>query len=101
MFKNLFDNLKPAIFKYNDKLDITKDNKYQIGVMAQDIREGLEKSGKNPDDFSIVKKEDNGYYSVDYIQLIPILISEIQKLEKRVKELENMEYNKAMEALYS
>ena len=93
-FKELFKNLKPAIFKYNPKFDITKDNKYQIGLMAQDIREGLEKSGKNPDDFSIVKKENNGYYSVDYIQLIPILVSEIKELEKRLSILEDVEISK-------
>lgn len=55
--------------------------------MAQDIRKGLEESGYEPDDYSIVKMNNTGYYSVDYIQLIPILISEINYLKKEIKAL--------------
>lgn len=84
----IFDELKPAIYKYNDKLDGLESKKFTFGVMAQDIIKGIKKSGKNPDNYSIVKMNENGYYSVDYIQLIPILIKEIQELKEKIIILE-------------
>jgi hypothetical protein len=86
----LFDALRPAMYKYNDKISSLETEKITFGVMAQDIRRGIENSGYDPDNYSIVKMNDTGYYSVDYVQLIPILIKEIQILDKKVQELEKL-----------
>lgn len=88
MFEKMFSRLKPAVFNYKkDKIDTLDTDRKFIGVMAQDIRDGLRDEGFNPDEFSIVNMDETGYYSVDYVQLIPILISRIKKLEKDVQSL--------------
>ena len=92
MFDKLWKEIKPSIFRYKkiDELGLS-DEKIVIGVMAQDIREGLSKGGYNPNDFSVVQMEDTGYYSVDYIQLIPILINRVKKLESEIEKMKNGE----------
>ena len=88
MFNKLWGKIKPSLFRYknNDELGLS-DEKICIGVMAQDIIEGLEEEGFDPNNFSIIKKELTGYYSVDYIQLIPIMINRIKKLEKDIESI--------------
>lgn len=88
MFRKLFNNLRPAVFNYkeNPQLGLSSE-KTVIGVMAQDIVEGLRLSGVNPDDFSIVTRDEYGFYKVDYSQLIPILISEIRELKNEIQNL--------------
>ena len=88
--KKLFENLKPCMYKYNNKIAGLETEKFTMGVMAQDIRKGIDESGYDPDEFSIIKMNDNGYYSVDYIQLIPILISKIRELEKDINKLKEI-----------
>jgi len=83
----LFDALKPYRYKYNNKVKGLDTVKYSMGIMAQDIRQGIIDSGEDPDDFNIVQMNNTGFYSVDYIQLIPILVKEIQDLKQEIKEL--------------
>lgn len=80
----LFNNLKSAEYTYIDN-ELNLPSGIQFGVMAQDIKEGLELQGKIPEDYSIIKMNDNGFYSVDYLQLIPLLITKVQELEKEIK----------------
>ncbi|MCK5767292.1 MAG: hypothetical protein KAH35_02815 [Candidatus Atribacteria bacterium] len=88
MFDKLFKVLKPVVFNYKkDKIEGLDTDKKFIGVMAQDIRKGLVVEGFDPDEFSIVQTDENGYYTVDYVQLIPILIDRIKKLEDEVKNI--------------
>jgi hypothetical protein len=47
--------------------------------------------GLNYEDFSIVKLENSGFYSVDYIQLIPLLISKINHLEEKINNIKQVE----------
>jgi len=61
--------------------------------MAQDIRQGIKDSGENPDNYTIVKMNETGYYSVDYVQLIPILIKEIQMLKEKIENIQKKEIN--------
>ena len=88
MFENFLKRLKPAIFNYKDAGINLDTEKTYIGVMAQDIIKAIELEGLNYEDFSIVKLENSGFYSVDYIQLIPILISKINSLEEKINKLE-------------
>jgi hypothetical protein len=87
MLSNLFSSLKPAIYNYIDdpSRNISSDKK-QIGVMAQDIISGLEKSGFDYKDFSIIHN-DGERFAVDYVQLIPVLISEINKNKSEIDSL--------------
>ena len=94
MFDKLFKNLKPAIYNYKkNTLKSLDTEKRFFGVMAQDIRAGLEKEGFNPDDFSIVQTHeansefDKQHYSVDYVQLIPILIHKIKEMQEEIENL--------------
>jgi len=79
----LFKSLRPASFRY--KFD---DTKIYFGVMAQDIEEGLINEGWDPESFSILQKDENGFFKVDYIQLIPVLIAKIKELENRLEMIE-------------
>jgi len=92
--KKLFENLKPCMYKYNDKLPGLEQEKFTMGVMAQDIRKGIEESGHNPDNFTVVQKQESGYYAVDYVQLIPILISKIKELENIINTIKDNGENK-------
>lgn len=85
--KELFKHLKPCMYKYNDKISGLETNKFTMGIMAQDIRMGIEASGYNPDNFTVVNMGREGYYQVDYVQLIPVLISKINELEEQVNQL--------------
>lgn len=85
----LFDCLNPACYTYKDSLKIGMQEKKYFGVMAQDILLGLEKEGLDVKEYSIIT-EKNGYLAVDYIQLIPILISKIKELEIELKKLKGI-----------
>jgi len=85
--KKLFEYLKPCMYKYNKKKPGLDTDNFTMGIMAQDIRMGIEASGYNPDNFTIVRKDNDGYYSVDYVQLIPVLISKIKELEEEINQI--------------
>ena len=73
----VIDNFKPVEFKYITSQ--SNSDKTHYGLIAQDIQPYL------PD----LVDSNGSYLSVNYIELIPILLSKIQQLEKRVSELEN------------
>ena len=76
------NKLKPSEYSYNDP---SKGNteKLSMGVMAQDINEiwPFEK-------YSILNKDFQGIYSVDYYQLIAPMIKSIQELSKKIEEID-------------
>lgn len=71
-------------FRYNNK--VTTDKRKRFGCIAQELAEIFD-----PEIYSIVTMEDDGYYCVDYVQLVPLLIKHIQTLETRIEKLENKE----------
>lgn len=87
MLDELFKELKPAMFNYSGENGLDSE-KINFGVMAQDIERGIINSGYSPEHFSILNKDEAGYFMVDYIQLIPLLISKIKQLEQRLEEIE-------------
>lgn len=90
MFRNIFMYLKPAVFTYKQDVEGLALPKGQtFGIMAQDLEAGLMACGVNPDEYSILGKDQRGNLMVDYMQLIPLLITEIKDLQERVQELEN------------
>jgi Chaperone of endosialidase/Head domain of trimeric autotransporter adhesin len=76
--------------EYNWRVDEFKDknfdNKHQYGVIAQDIEKILPE---------LVKQDDKGYYSVNYIELVPILIEAVKEqeaiMEKQDKKIADLE----------
>ena len=74
--------LRPAEYVYNDPSKGDTE-KLSMGIMAQDINEiwPFEK-------YSILNKDFQGMYSVEYHQLIAPMVKAIQELSTKVKELE-------------
>jgi len=66
--------LNPVSFKFKDDVNA----KEHYGFIAQEI-ESL-----YPE---LVKNSEMGYKTVNYIELIPILVSKIQEMDKEIKEL--------------
>jgi hypothetical protein len=74
--------LRPAEYSYNDPSKGDTE-KLSMGIMAQDINEvwPFEK-------YSILHKDFQGMYSVEYYQLIAPMVKAIQELSAKVEELE-------------
>ena len=74
---DIIDKLRPVSFKWNDKakeLNPNKNNKLNYGLIAQEVEEVMP---------SIVHPIYNGEYkSIDYIQLIAILIQSNKEMRK-------------------
>ena len=70
---DFINGLKPAHY--------TKDGKSHVGFYAQDVAE-VDKWD------CMIGKEMNGYMTLGYMELIAPLVAYVQKLEKRIEELE-------------
>jgi hypothetical protein len=79
----VINKLKPAEYKYNDKSKGAVD-RFTLGVMAQDINKlyPIEK-------YTVLNKDKDGYFMVDYVQLIAPMIKAIQELTDEVERLKN------------
>ena len=84
----IFDNLKPVSYKFN----VSNNNRTHIGLIAQDVKEAVENAGITTQDFAgyCEWKEDDGSIGcgLRYGEFISLCIDQIQKLKKRVEELE-------------
>ena len=67
-------NLNPVSFKFKEDIK----SKEHFGFIAQDIEKIYPE---------LVKDSEMGYKTVNYIELIPILVSKIQEMDKEIKEL--------------
>lgn len=74
--------LKPAEYSYNDPSK-GETERLSMGVMAQDVNEiwPYEK-------YSILQKDIQGNYGVEYYQLIAPMIKAIQELSDKVDKLQ-------------
>ena len=105
-----FDSLRPASFKFND----SSSGRTHLGFIAQDIQDSLFINNLTRKDFGGIVLFGNGYdkktdsiiseiqttYGLRYEELHAIEVYEIQKLKKRVHELESiilqMQINKSL-----
>lgn len=78
---SLFDKLKPVTYKWKDGVGDT-----HIGFIAQEVKDSLDELGIN--NYGIYQEFDNGC-GLSYNEFIAMCVYEIQKLKKRVAELEN------------
>lgn len=94
-YDKVFDGLMPASYKLNSGTS----GRRHIGLVAQDVEIGLEKSGLTGLDFAGLikspKKDKDGnvieseyVYGLRYGEFIGLLIDQVQKLKSRVAELE-------------
>jgi hypothetical protein len=78
------ESLRVVDFTWKEDVDV-KSGKRETGLIAQEVKEALDASNYNSWRLHI----DGDTQGVDKKQLIPALISAIQELSARVKELEN------------
>lgn len=79
---DIIHQLQPKTFKWNDKakeLNDKKDDRNNFGLIAQEVEKVL------PELIHTIYDE---YKSVDYVQLIPILIQAIKEQQKQINRLE-------------
>lgn len=76
--ENFVSNLTGYEFDWNDR---SKKSGKGKGIIAQDLYKL---------DDSLVRENNDGYLSVDYISLIPILIEEVKRLGKEIEELKKL-----------
>lgn len=88
-YGEIFDQLIPVSYKR-----LNEENRISYGLIAQQVLEVLEQHGFSEENTDLVHKfsENNEeYYGVTYKNFIALLIHEVQKLKKRVTELENLQ----------
>jgi hypothetical protein len=73
---NIINSLNGYCFDWNDKSEREGSS---TGLMAQEVQKVLPNA---------VCERDNGYLAVDYIQLIPVMVEELKRLNKIVSKLE-------------
>lgn len=87
-FGELFDRLKPVTYKFKNNTS----NRTHIGFIAQDIKESLDEIDLSSRDFAAYceyeKLDGTKGYGVRYGEFVALNTYEIQKLKKRVAELE-------------
>lgn len=86
--QTIFKYLRPAVFNYKQGTGKALPTGKTFGIMAQDLEMGFKAAGLDWQDYTILQKDSEGYFQVDYGQLIPLLIVEIKELKERVQELE-------------
>lgn len=73
--------IKPYTYQFKKESTAigNPDNKLHYGFIAQEIE---------PYFPELVSKDDNGYYAVNYVEFIPILLKELQDQNKKINTLE-------------
>ena len=86
-YNAFFDLLKPAIYKYNHG----ESGRYHLGFIAQDVEAAVAGAGLESTDFAgYMKDKATGEYSLRYEEFISLCVDQIQRLKRRVNELEGM-----------
>lgn len=83
----LFDKLRPVRFKYNDG----QSDRYHTGLILDELKTAMDASNVDTSELAAycVLNETTGEGGIRYGELISLCIGEIQKLKKRVTELED------------
>lgn len=90
-YENLFFKLKPTQFKFNKE----NEDVYHTGFISQDVEDAIVESGLSTQDFAAfvkeAKEDNNGQYDyyLRYNEFISLNTYMIQKLYKRIEELES------------
>ena len=87
-YSDLFDNLQPVTYMYNHGTS----NRIHTGFIAQDVLMAIQKAGLTTQDFAGYVEKSNEFNEIErylrYGEFIALCVDQIQKLKKRVGELE-------------
>ncbi len=91
-YSTFFDKLKPIKYKYNNGTS----NRFHTGFIAQDVEVAIKEAGLSTDDFAGYllihdlddKKNEITYLALRYSEFVALCVNEIQKLKKRISNLE-------------
>jgi hypothetical protein len=65
-----------TFYKWNDTMEnLTGKTGYEYGLIAQEVQKEFPE---------MVIREDDGYLSIDYIQMIPVLVECIKELKSEI-----------------
>ena len=85
----IIKKLQPVTYTWNDlakELYPTKDDNLHFGLVAQEVEKVAPE---------IVHQNNNEFKTIDYVELIPILIQAVKEQQKQIKDLtEDLEYYK-------
>ena len=86
----LFSNLQPRSFKFNEG----KSGRVHSGFIVQEVLEAMEKAGISRDEYGLCcafgdKDNPETIWGLRYEEIIALCVKEIQRLNKRVEELED------------
>lgn len=74
--------LNGKYYEWNEKMtEITGVSGNSYGVIAQEVQKEFPE---------MVKRQENGYLAVDYIQLIPVMIESIKELNQEIENLKEI-----------
>ena len=82
----IIKKLKPCIFQYKqiDENGVVNDgNVKHLGFIAQDLNEIFPEG-----EFAVVKKDQNGYYMINLLELIAPIVKSIQELNIKIEKLQ-------------
>ena len=85
-YDELFDRLKPARYRLRDGTS----GRTHTGLIAQDVEQALKDCGLTGRDLAAFVRAEDGGYGLRYEEFIALCIRQIQKLNRRVKRLEEM-----------
>ena len=76
---NKIIKLNGMYYEWNEKMtEITGVSGYSHGVIAQEVQKEFPE---------MVEMQEDGYLTVDYIQLIPVIIESIKELNNKIENL--------------
>ena len=85
----MFDSLHPVTFNYKQDITWTNSNKTHIGFIAQDVQKAIQTAQLNENELAIISYDEfNNKLGLSYLDFIALNTDQIQKLKKRVTELE-------------
>lgn len=75
-FLNKIIKIDGTFYEWNEKMsDISGREGYEYGLIAQQVQKEFPE---------MVTKEDDGFLSIDYIQMIPVLVECIKELKSEI-----------------
>lgn len=93
--ENLIYHLEPKQFMFKN----AKTPRYHYGFIAQEVEALMKSLNMTTGDNALICKSDpdkedneNNFYSLNYIEFIPLLVSTIQSQNQRLKQLESQIY---------
>ena len=83
----LFDEMRPVRFTYNNG----QSNRYHTGIILDELKAAMDVANVDTSELAAycISNEVTGEGGIRYSELIALCVNEIQKLKKRVEELEN------------